>query len=162
MPDRIEQEPTPRLLAAYADILAELRRREVVRSANVPAGDLAETLVARAYGGELGPSSQKSWDVRAADGRLLQVKCRVRAAGSRAGGFSFLRSWAFDACVFVNLEAQTYDVVAAVEVPMQAVCRVASHVEHVNGWRVPTSTDLRELHGAVDVTDRLRDALRSL
>ncbi|WP_460707211.1 hypothetical protein [Myceligenerans halotolerans] len=46
MLDRIERESTSRLLAAYAEILAELRRRGVVRSANAPAGDLAETLVA--------------------------------------------------------------------------------------------------------------------
>lgn len=72
-----------RLLRLYADILTELVRRGVVRSRNAPAGGFGEHLVHRAYGGELGGRSQKSWDVRAADGRLLQVKTRLLAAGDR-------------------------------------------------------------------------------
>ena len=61
-------------------MLSELRARGVIRTLNAPSGDLAETLTERAYQSELAPNSEKSWDVRAADGRFLQVKSRVSAA----------------------------------------------------------------------------------
>lgn len=51
------------LLEHSGRALGELRRRGVVRTANAPAGDLAERLVADAMRGELAPNSQKSWDV---------------------------------------------------------------------------------------------------
>jgi hypothetical protein len=65
------------LLALSRRILAELRRRGVIRSGNAPAGDYAELPVQRATSGELAPNSQKSWDVVARDGERLQVKARV-------------------------------------------------------------------------------------
>ena len=71
------------LLALSGGALAELRARGVVRTANAPAGDLAERLVADAMGGELAPNAQKSWDVlvRAtvadAPAQRIQVKARV-------------------------------------------------------------------------------------
>ena len=53
------------LLAGYAGILAELRRRGVVRTNNAPVGDYAEWLAARALGGEIvANASEKSYDLR--------------------------------------------------------------------------------------------------
>ncbi len=75
-------------------------------------GDLAEYLIATAYGGELAPPSAKSWGVRA-DGRLLQVKARLIAAGdNKSHVYSPFRSWGFDGCVFRVL---------VVEVPIAAL-----------------------------------------
>lgn len=66
------------LLAGYAGILVELRRRGVIRSANAPAGDYAEWLCATALGGKLVDNfSVKSHDLTLPDGRLVQVKARV-------------------------------------------------------------------------------------
>ena len=56
------------LLRQYAETLTILFEQGVVRSRNAPAGDLAETLVAHAYGGRLAPPSQKSWDVKLPEG----------------------------------------------------------------------------------------------
>lgn len=39
------EQTVPELLAGYAMVLAELRRRGVVRSANAPAGDYGEWLI---------------------------------------------------------------------------------------------------------------------
>ena len=83
------------LLALSRGILAELRRRGVIRSGNAPAGDYAELLVQRATQGELAPSSQKSWDVQTPTAERLQVKARVvtnaNARGERQ--LSAFRSW---------------------------------------------------------------------
>ncbi len=151
------------LLRLYADILTELVRRGVVRSRNAPAGDLGEHLVLFAYGGALGARSEKSWDVRAADGRLLQVKTRLLAAGDRGSHvYSPFRSFDFDACVFLIFDAHTYELTQAVEVPAAAVQAEASPVPHVNGWRIGTRMALHELPGAVDVTDRIAQAFDGL
>lgn len=75
---RLETFTTAGLLELYRDTLRELRDRGVIRTANAPAGDYAEYIVCRAFpGSELAPNSEKSWDVMAADGTRLQVKCRV-------------------------------------------------------------------------------------
>lgn len=151
------------LLRLYADILTELVNRKVVRSRNAPAGDLGEHLVHRAYGGDLGARSEKSWDVRAADGRLLQVKTRLLAVGDRGSHvYSPFRSFDFDACVFLIVDAHTYDVVQAVEVPAASVEAVARPNEHVNGHRIGTRTPLLALPGAVDCTERIRAVLSDL
>ncbi len=124
---------------------------------------LGEHLVHRAYGGELGARSEKSWDVRAADGRLLQVKTRLLAAGDRGSHvYSPFRSFDFDACLFLIFDAHTYDLVQAVEVPAKSVEAVARPVPHVNGHRIGTRLPLHALPGAVDVTDRVGSALDAL
>ncbi len=150
------------LLRLYADILTALVERGVVRSRNAPAGDLAEYLVATAYCGELAPPSEKSWDVRA-DGRLLQVKARLIAAGdNKSHVYSPFRSWDFDACVFLLLDAHTYEVARAVELPVATVQTLARETTWVKGFRITTKTPLLEQPGAVDVTPAIKNALDAL
>jgi hypothetical protein len=72
------------LLRLYGAILSELVRRQVIRSRNAPAGEYAEYLAMIVYDGILAPRSTKSSDLRAQDGRLVQVKSRVVV--SRPGG----------------------------------------------------------------------------
>ena len=91
------------LLALSGGALAELRERAVVRTANAPAGDLAERLVADAMGGVLAPNAQKSWDVLVAGTERVQVKARVVADLTNAGQrqVSAFRSWDCDSVMFV-------------------------------------------------------------
>ncbi|MBG6058978.1 hypothetical protein RCH16_003592 [Cryobacterium sp. MP_M5] len=153
------------LLRQYAGILGELRARGVIRTLNAPAGDLAETLTARAYRGELAPNSEKSWDVRAADGRLLQVKSRVIAASAltKPVQFSVFRSWDFDAAVFLVLAAESYDVLGAFEVTSSVVNARASTVAWVGGERITLSlAGLAALPDCIEVTTKLQAALELL
>ena len=153
------------LLRQYAGILRELRDRGFIRTLNAPAGDLAETLTARAYSGGLAPNSEKSWDVTAGDGRLLQVKSRVIAASalSKPIQFSVFRSWGFDAAIFVVFAAETYEILAGYEVPANAVREKASVSAWVGGHRLTLSlAGLTALPGCVDVTTTLQAALENL
>ena len=163
-PAHVAATPTRTLLRVCAATLTELVRRGVVRTRNAPAGDLAELLVAGAYGGGLAPNSEKSWDVRADDGRLLQVKCRVVSDHPRRGqlGLSPFRSFDFDAAVIVLLAETTYDVLRAVELPVDAVRECSTFAGHVNGHRMHATSALLARPGAVDVTERVRAALASL
>lgn len=154
---------TREILRLYAALLEELINRKVVRTRNAPAGDLAETLVAVAYRGTLAPNSEKSWDVLAEDGRRLQVKSRL--VGRHTGGsqiFSVFRSWDFDACVLILLDAASYDVVSAVEVPPEVARSKARRSAWVSGDRIRVREDFTGLPGVVDVTARVRDALENL
>lgn len=157
----IESASSRELLRLYGSLLGELIERGVVRSRNAPAGDLAERLAVTVYDGQLAPPSEKSWDVRDATGRHIQVKSRVLEQKS-AGNFSFIRSWSFDACVFVVFDARSYDLVSAVEVPAAVLRPVAVRSEHVNGWRIGVRRRLLELDGARDVTYRFQEALKRL
>jgi hypothetical protein len=154
-PVDLEQLSTGALLTRYGQILDELQARNVVRSRNAPAGDLAETLAWLVYGGTLAPRSFKSWDLVAADGRTVQVKCRV--TDGNTGVFSPFRSEQYAVCVFVLL-ASDYSVRWAIEVPAGGVSAIARRSEHVNGVRVRISDDLRGLPGALELTDAFRAA----
>ncbi|MFC4555412.1 DUF6998 domain-containing protein [Georgenia faecalis] len=151
---------TRQILRLSASLLTELIARGVLRSRNAPVGDLAETLVARAYNGQLPGRSERSWDVRTSDGLRLQVKSRMvgpHTSGSQV--YSVFRSWDFDACVFVQIDSHTYDVVHAAEVPAAGVQQVAGWSSHTNGARVRVNQHLVVLPGAKDVTALLRAAL---
>jgi hypothetical protein len=151
---------TRQILRLYASLLTELIARGVVRSRNAPVGDLAETLVARAYNGILPGRSEKSWDVRTRDGLRLQIKSRMVGPHTSASQvYSVFRSWDFDACVFVQIDSHTYDVVQGVEVLAAGVQQVAGWSSHTNGARVRVKQHLVALPGARDVTARLRAAL---
>lgn len=158
-----EAHGTSELLATYAAILAELRRREVVRSNNAPAGDYAEWLASRALGGTLVPPSVKSYDVELPDGRRIQVKARVVSEPPTAGQLqtSFFRSWDFDAALLVLLRDTDYAVLRAALLPVDVVRAVARHRPHVNGAAVVMTADVLDHHAAHDVTYWLRGAAES-
>jgi len=151
------------LLRVYASVLDELLARGIVRTRNAPIGDVAEHVVALAYEGELAPRSEKSWDVRAADGSLLQVKSRVLYPETlKSQVFSVFRSFDFDACVFVLFDGRHLDIHQAVEVPRESVVLLARRSEWVAGSRIRVSANLLAAPGARDITDRARRALASL
>lgn len=99
------------LLKLHADILAELRRRGLVRTNNAPIGDLAEHAAILTYDGRLANNSEKSYDLIAANQRRIQVKVRlVKASASGSLPFSMFRSFEFDAAVFITVDADTSSV----------------------------------------------------
>lgn len=146
------------LFALYGGVLRELRDRKIVRTANAPAGDYAEYLVAAALRGELVASSEKGQDV-IAQGRRLQVKSRVIAAPKNLGQrqLGVIRSFDFDDLVIV-LFAADYSVWKAVRLPAEMARQRSTYRKHVNG-NVLFATDPLLADAAVeDLTERLRAA----
>ena len=150
------------LLRLSRSVLAELRRRGVVRSANAPAGDYGEYLVARAYGGAMAGQSTKSWDVRAPDGRTIQVKTRVVPTTATKAGLSPFRSYDFDAFVLVLLSSADLSVLKAVEMPMAVLHDHKKTSPYVNGDIVSTAIANLADPRIIDITDRLRAAAAEL
>lgn len=154
---------TSDLLSSYREVLAELRRREIVRTGNAPTGDYAETLVKVAFSGELAPNSEKSWDVLTPDGQKLQVKSRLLddPSKSRQRQLSPIRSWGFDSLVIVLFDS-TYRVWRAVKVPSGLVRGTGTHSEWVNGELIIARDSLLDHPEAEDLTDILRGTADSL
>ncbi|MHA3834949.1 hypothetical protein ACXR8F_04410 [Terrabacter sp. AAH1] len=146
-------------------VVAELRDREVIRTRNV-VGEMAETIVARAYGGELGHPSQAGWDVRAGK-RKLQVKCRVVEEGEkRAKQFTPFavdedEADTADAFVFAIFDSASYEVVWAREVPRDDVVAMSHTVPRSHKRRV----NVRQIESCargIDVTESLRGAFAEI
>ena len=135
----LQDEATAELLSSYAAVLAELRRRGVVRTGNAPVGDYAEWLVAGALDGtRVDSSSAKSSDLTLPDGRRIQVKARlVGGEGKGQWQTSPFRSWDFDAAAL--LDGATYNVRLAVLAPVETV-RAHAHCQRTPrspGGRTP-------------------------
>lgn len=156
-PTGLEDASVAELFGLHRASLVELHRRKIVRTLNAPQGDWAELLVARAYGGELAPNSEKSWDVRTSTGRTLQVKCRVLDPDLvRSNITSPFRSWDFDAAVVVLLWPIDLSVARAVEFTVDQARERSRWRSHVNGAvMIPNRSTMDE---GVDVTDRLAAA----
>ncbi|MBN9152130.1 MAG: hypothetical protein J0H56_12035 [Micrococcales bacterium] len=121
------------ILHAYSSLLAELRRRGLVRTHNAPIGDLAEYACAAYYEEELAANSEKSYDLLAADGRRVQVKVRnVRPDTHPSATFSSIRSTNFDICVFILASAITNSIEAAYEWTPEEILAQGRFSSHTN------------------------------
>ena len=157
MSDFLKDSSVPELLGHYASILAELRSRGVIRTANAPLGDYAEHVAHKVYGGTIAPNSERSYDIAALDGRLIQVKARTwNSAMSPSSVFSAFRTFGFDVAVFLVFDSATYELLWAREMTPVAVESAGRWSAHVNGYllRVPLAQRL-----GTDVTEEFRSAL---
>lgn len=153
---------TADLLAQHADILSELRRRGVVRSANAPGGDYAELLFAQAFGWRLENNSASGHDAVDQDGTLYQIKCRrISLAntglqkGRQLSAIRRLPDRPFDVLAAVLFDDQ-YRVWRAALIPFEQVHANASYVAYVNAWRFILRDSIWNLTGVQDVTEKLR------
>lgn len=130
---------TEELLRLWAQVMAGLRDRGVIRSGNNPVGDICEGLVATYYGVSPAGNSNSGYDLITRDGERVQVKGRRTTATSKPSHYSFMRDLPnrpFDALVAVHLD-ENFGVSAAYRLPWEAVLRLSNYVEHVNAWRLP-------------------------
>lgn len=150
------------LLTSYRRILASLRTRGLVRTNNAPIGDLAEYCAAVVYDGLLAPNSEKSYDLVAEDGRRIQVKVRlIRPGTSKAAVFSPIRSFDFDASVFLLVDDEAGDVEVARELTVNEILAHGKHRAHTNGV-VLRIGQMRTLDVGVDLTKPFRRAWTDL
>lgn len=154
---------TSELLSSYREVLAELRRREIVRTGNAPTGDYAETLVKVAFKGELAPNSEKSWDVLTPDGEKLQVKSRLLddPTKSKQRQLSPIRSWGFDFLVIVLFDSN-FRVWRGAKVPAALVQGTGTHSDWVNGELIIARDSLFAHTEAEDITSRLQQTAAAL
>src|ERR1041384_2668015 len=82
---------TPSLLAHFADVLEELRRRRVTRSTNNPVADYTEHLVSRALNLTPVAKSTTGYDAVDFEGLRYEIKGRRPTAENRSRQLSAIR-----------------------------------------------------------------------
>lgn len=151
------------LFRLYAGVMAELKSRNIVRTANPPAGDYGEWLVHRALGGTLANNSVKSYDVSGTAYGRVQVKARAVSATPKSGQLqtSPFRSDDFEWAALVMLDESDFTVVRASLLPVVTLRQMWSWRAHVNGHTVRMTPAVMGHPDATDITDRLRKAATS-
>lgn len=158
-----EEQPLARasireLLTLHAEVMEELRRREVVRTSNSPVGDYAELLFSTAFGWTLENSSASGHDATDKDGLRYQIKSRRLTAHNGSRQLSFLRGLPekkFDYLAAVLFDAG-YRVQRAIVLPhegLESRCRFSTHA---NGWLLRLEDSCWEMPDARDVTEEIR------
>jgi len=125
------------LLRAYADVLEELRERDIVRSNNNPVADVAERLFCSMYGWEQMPRSNRGFDAQDADGTRYEVKARritTHNASRQLGALRGLDERPFDYLAGVIFN-RNFRVVCAALVPIEYVMANSAYVGRTNSWK---------------------------
>lgn len=146
------------LLELHGDLLAELRRRNIVRSANNPTGDYGELLFAKAFGWTLNGNSSADADALDSDGIRYQIKCRRLATSQRSRQLGFIRRLPdrpFDRLAAVLLD-EKFRVLRAAIIPYEVLLPRASYVDSVKAWRFMLSNSVWDIDGVADVTPALK------
>lgn len=152
--------PVSALLELHGDLLAELRRRSIVRSSNNPTGDYGELLFSRALGWTLNSNSSADADAIDHEGTRYQIKCRrlETPGGSRQLGFIRpLPDRPFDQLAAVLLDGK-FRVLRGAIIPYDVVNPRASYVDSVKAWRFMLRDTVWDIDGVIDVTDKLKAA----
>lgn len=155
---------TADILQLYSDALEELRKREVLRSANNPSGDYGELLFSRAFGWQLQNNSSSGHDAADGNGIRYQIKCRRITPRNSSRQLSAIRNLPgnpFDILAGVLLD-EHFKVLRAALIPIAVVQEKATYVKHVNAWRMILRDSVWEIPGVQDVTSDLRATEQSL
>ena len=143
------------LLRLYGSLLDELRQRGVVRTANNPIADFAETLFCDAFGWTRAEKEAKGYDAVDVSGIRYEVKARRLTPHSKSRQVSALRSLdAFDMLAGVLFDAD-FTVLRAALVPRDVVKGRATWQEHTRSWRFLLHDDVWGEPGVRDVTTQL-------
>ena len=143
------------LLRTSGAVIAELRRRGVVKTANNPLGDYTEWLVCRLLGLESQPNSTAGFD--ACDQRGMRYQIKGRRSKANSVQFSPIRNLeghGFDFVIAVVFN-DDYSVRQAVKVPHGSVHKVARYQGHVNGHIIIWSPQTVGVEGVEDITRSL-------
>lgn len=136
----MESRPTFELLAEWASVMRELKRRGVIRTNNNPVGDIAEAIVAAHVGGQRGSFSQRGWDVLTPEGERIQVKA-MRQTGRRRN-LSPIRDSDYDSVIVVVFD-EDFQITEGLKVSREVVEDLFDHRAYVNGRIIVLTQALR-------------------
>jgi hypothetical protein len=156
----VTQSTVLELLRAHGTVLDELRRREIMRSANSPISDYAEVLFCRAFGWTRAGNSAAGFDATDAAGQRYQIKARRITLAPGARQLSAIRNLASDP--FDHLAAvlfsSDFSVHRAALIPIDVVRARVRRSAHTNSDVLHLRDEVWTARGVIDLTDRLRAA----
>ena len=146
------------LLADYAAILEELRRRDIVRSSNNPLSDYAELLFCKAFQWEREKNCKAGYDATDNSGIRYQIKGRRLTKYNGSRQVSAIRGldkvpFEYLAGLLVN---ENFQIIRAALVPFLIVRDRSVRVNHTNSWKFHLRDDVWDLPDVRDVTADLR------
>jgi hypothetical protein len=160
----IQSRTVRQLLSDYGAILDELRRREIVRSANSPLSDYAELLFCKAFDWARENNSAAGHDATDKQGVRYQIKGRRLTRHNASRQMSAIRNLdntPFDQLAGV-LADEGFRVIRAALVPVAVVRTRSVHVAHTNSWKFLLRDDVWTLPGVRDVTGELSAAAMTI
>ncbi|WP_325543195.1 hypothetical protein [Sphingopyxis sp.] len=146
------------LLRMHSGVGDELRSRQVCRTSNNPAGDIAEHLFSHTFGWELQNNSKAGFDAACGVRGRIQIKCR-RVTGTnpsrQAGDIRDLERHRFDWLAGVVFD-EGWDVILGMLIPHELVVQRALPITHSRSSRIYLQNDWLSVDGVVDVTGDLQ------
>jgi len=147
-------------LRGYGDILDELRRHDVVRSANNPISDLAKVLFCRTFNWVREGNSAAGYDATDPGGTRFQIKARRITSVQGERQLSAIRN--IDRDPFDQLAAVLFEpdfgVHCAALIPISVIRARARHSAHTNSHVFHLREDVWTVPGVRDVTVDVRAA----
>ena len=135
----VKEKSSIELMNMYAEILAELNARNVVRTYNSPVGDYAEWLVAEKMGLMLENNSKKGYDAYDPQtGLRYQIKSRWERGKvtTQSRELNVIRNYhdkQFDFLVVIIFNNQ-FNVKEAYMIPHGTIKKYANYNKHQNGY----------------------------
>lgn len=120
-------------------------------------GEFAERLSCAYYQGEQLPASNKSADILAKDGKLIQVKSR-KISHLTTTSLNVIRSWDFDMLTII-LFSKDGNILKAIEIDSETASSLSKRSDHQNGSILTTSSRLLDHPKAKDITLALQAIL---
>ena len=142
------------LLGCFADVMDELKARDVVRSYNIPTGDYAEWLVCQRLGLTPVKKSTKGYDATDPKGRRYQIKSRRIHPANASKQLSFIRNLnesEFQYLIIVIFD-KYFHVTEAYKVPHEIIGSHARYSSHVKAHILHAQGDLLKASGVEDIT----------
>ena len=147
------------LLQTQANIILELKEREVVRTKNNPIGDFTEWLVAQAYGLELANNSRAGYDAIDAASSKIQIKGRRVTADNPSRQLSAIRKYEekdFDELIAVIFD-EDFEIDLAVRMPHAVIGDYSRFSKHSNAHILMLKGDILKDSRVEHITRHLRN-----
>ncbi len=140
------------LLQTHSEVIAELKRRDVVKTKNNPVGDYTEWLVCNRLSLHMQGNSRAAFDATDPQGIRYQIKGRCSDNGSVQ--FSSIRNLEQQGFHFVIavIFHEDYSVRLAVKITHTAVPQLARYQAHTNGYNLILTSKAVEIDGVEDIT----------
>jgi hypothetical protein len=160
MKPNLKQLTNLELFELYADIMTELRQRNIIHSSNNPIANYAEKLAAKALSLDVMVESTKGYDATDQDGRRYEIKGRRPTVENKSRQLSMVRELDkkhFDFLVGIIFHVN-FIVFKACIIPYEVVMQKAKYRKHSNAWIFQLKDEVWKIPGVRDVTHEIKEA----
>lgn len=151
---KLSELSTIELMQLNQETLAELERRNVIRTRNNPVSEYTEWLVSNRMGMVLAPASTKGYDAITSDGRKVQIKSRKNNAKNKSMILGIIRNYElnqFDDLIAVIYHPD-FSIRYALQIPHELVKIYGRFNQHQNGYTLSMTAKLLSDRRVVDIT----------